>query len=60
MSAQGANPVNPREVFDRAMAMPDLSPDELSRFRSQLAAVAAQDDAKRAAATPQIPLDLAA
>ena len=60
MPAQGADRVNPREVFDRAMGMPELSPDELATFNTLRAREMARAEARRQPPQPQLDLPEAA
>ena len=59
MAAQGGQR-SPREILAAAIASGFMTPDERARFRSQKAAVRAQDEAKRAEPAPQFDLELAA
>lgn len=47
---------SPAERFQRAVEAGPLSPSERAAFRSQLAKVAAQDEQRRAAPSPQLEL----
>lgn len=49
---------SPREVFDAAMASPDMTREDFALHRSRVAAVRAADEAKLAAPSPQAALDL--
>lgn len=51
---------SPQAVLERAVEAGPLTPAERAAFRSQLAQVAAQDDARRSAPAPQLALELAA
>lgn len=59
MAAQGKQQA-PREILAKAIADGFMTPDERARFRCQLAEVKAEDEARRAAPSPQIDLGLAA
>lgn len=59
MAGQGEQR-SPREIHERAIAQGFMTPDERARFRCQLAEVKAEDEARRAAPSPQMQLDMAA
>jgi len=60
MPAQGAKQVDYSELFQRAMAMPDHTPDELATFNTLRAREMARAEARRQSQQPQLDLDMAA
>ena len=59
MAVQGEQR-SPREILERAIAQGFMTPDERARFNSQRAREMAKAEARRAAPSPQIDLELAA
>lgn len=62
MQGAGQRPTDrePMACLRAAVEAGPMTPDERAAFRSELARVRAEDESKRSAPHPQLPLDMAA